>query len=251
MAKSPEDSSQRGSYREKSHQEHPIVSTPQNKILRSPLAGGSTTVNFKEVFLASPIIYSILLLMSVGAFSIWLYTLITFRPKEVLSEDILHNLRFHLSQKNYPEALSFCKKQKNLLARMTASGILSRRHGSQFMIDVMKSEGKKATAHYWQRVALLADIVMVAPMLGLLGTVSGMFYAFYDINRSIESLSALFDGLGIAIGATVAGLFVAISSMVFHTMLRHRLSKTLQVVEHEAIALSNLIEPTKQPEDLE
>ena len=64
------------------------------------------------------------------------------------------------------------------------------------MIEAMKSEGKRASVHFWQRIGLLNDIAIIAPMIGLLGTVLGMFYAFYDINRSIESISTLFDGLG-------------------------------------------------------
>ncbi len=78
-------------------------------------------------------------------------------------------------------------------------------------------------------------------MLGLLGTVIGMFYAFYDVNRSAESINALFDGLGIAVGTTVAGLVVAILCMLFSTTLKYRLIKTLSHVENEALHLSTLI----------
>jgi biopolymer transport protein ExbB len=83
---------------------------------------------------------------------------------------------------------------------------------------------------------------MVAPMLGLLGTVIGMFYAFYDVNRSIESINSLFDGLGIAVGTTVVGLIVAILAMIFATTLKYRLVKTLSHVENEALTLSALIQ---------
>lgn len=110
------------------------------------------------------------------------------------------------------------------------------------MIDAMKSEGKRAATAFWQRLSLLNDIVVVAPMLGLLGTVIGMFYAFYDINRSAESINALFDGLGIAVGTTVAGLIVAIIAMIFYTTLKYRIVKTLAEVENEALALSTLID---------
>ena len=78
------------------------------------------------------------------------------------------------------------------------------------MIESMKGAGKRQTSFLWQKVSLLNDIAIVAPMLGLLGTVSGMFFAFYDLNRSLESISALFDGLGISVGTTLAGLVVAI-----------------------------------------
>jgi biopolymer transport protein ExbB len=110
------------------------------------------------------------------------------------------------------------------------------------MLDSMKSEGKRAATAFWQRLSLLNDIVIIAPMLGLLGTVIGMFYAFYDLNRSAESINALFDGLGIAVGTTVAGLIVAIIAMIFYTTLKYRVVKTLAEVENEALVLSTMID---------
>jgi biopolymer transport protein ExbB len=110
------------------------------------------------------------------------------------------------------------------------------------MIDAMKSEGKRTSASLWQRLSLLNDVVLIAPMLGLLGTVIGMFYAFYDVNRSIESINALFDGLGIAVGTTVVGLIVAILAMVFYTTLKYQLVRTISRVENEALVLFPLID---------
>ncbi|MFA6502142.1 MAG: MotA/TolQ/ExbB proton channel family protein, partial [Parachlamydiales bacterium] len=104
---------------------------------------------------------------------------------------------------------------------------------------------QRYTTKFWQKIGLLNEIVVIAPMLGLLGTVLGMFYAFYDVNRSIDSISALFDGLGIAVGTTVAGLIVAILSMIFHTILKYRLIKMLNSIENEAFSLCYLINPVK------
>jgi biopolymer transport protein ExbB len=79
-------------------------------------------------------------------------------------------------------------------------------------------------------------------MLGLLGTVLGMFYAFYDVNRSIESISTLFDGLGISVGTTVAGLVVAILALILHSTAKYRLVRTLAQVENEAHHVAALID---------
>jgi biopolymer transport protein ExbB len=125
---------------------------------------------------------------------------------------------------------------------MIIAGIHSKHLGKQQMLESMKSEGKRVAASFWQRINLFNDIVLIAPMLGLLGTVVGMFYAFYDINRSAETLSALFDGLGIAIGTTVAGLVVAIISMIFHATLKYRLIRSLTYVENEAINASHYLQ---------
>jgi len=202
----------------------------------------SITLNLKEVFLASPIIYACLLIMSTGGVVIWLYSLATFRFKEIIPHKMIKDIKHLLVSGHYQDALQQCHDENNLISKIIIAGITSRHLGAEFMINTMKSEGKRATAHLWQRISLLNDIVIIAPMLGLLGTVIGMFYAFYDINRSAESLSALFDGLGIAVGTTVAGLIVAILSMTFSSTLKYRLVKTLGRVENESLSIGNLIQ---------
>ncbi len=188
-------------------------------------------------------IYTFLSLMSVAALSIWLYSLATFRSKQMIPEAFCKEIRTLLESEHYDHAKEFCAKESNVLASLITAGLLTRKLGPQVMIDSMKAEGKRVSSPFWQRLSLLNDIAIVAPMLGLLGTVIGMFYAFYDVNRSIESINALFDGLGIAVGTTVVGLVVAILSMMLATTLKYQLVKTLSQVENEALALSALIVP--------
>jgi len=204
-------------------------------------------IDLLQVFAGSPTIYAILLILSVGSFCIWLYTFSFLRSSNLISSKALGPLREKLVQKQYGDALSLCQQNDSLLFRMLASGLLARGHGKEFILDSMKSEGRRISSGMWQKISLLNDIAMIAPMLGLLGTVMGMFYAFYDLNRSMESISALFDGLGISVGTTVAGLAVAILAMMFHSMTKYRLARQLALVENEANSLANYIEPKEAP----
>jgi biopolymer transport protein ExbB len=180
-------------------------------------------------------------MMSVASMGIWLYSLITFRAKDIMPEPFRKELKELLQNEQFDQAQKLCSSKANLLSILMKTGLTTRNLGHQIMLDAMKSEGKRASTAFWQRLSLLNDIVIIAPMLGLLGTVMGMFYAFYDLNRSIESINALFDGLGIAVGTTVAGLIVAILSMIFHATLKYRVVRTLSLVENEAFNLSVLI----------
>lgn len=198
-------------------------------------------LDLKSVFTSAPIIYSLLSILSVASMGIWLYGLITFRAKDIMPEKFRNELRTLLIAEQYDQAHKLCSGKENLLSSIMKMGLSTRNLGPQVMIDAMKSEGKCAATAFWQRLSLLNDIVIVAPMLGLLGTVMGMFYAFYDVNRSIESINSLFDGLGIAVGTTVMGLIVAIIAMIFYTTLKYRVVSTLSLVENEALNLSALI----------
>jgi biopolymer transport protein ExbB len=211
-----------------------------------PIKTLSQSIDISQIFSGSPIIYTVLMLMSVSSVAIWLYSLFSFRSKQVFSYSFIHQVKAFLENKSYDEATEFCEKHKHLLSNIVLAGITARKHGAQVVIDTMKSEGKRSSASYWQKLSLLNDIVIIAPMLGLLGTVIGMFYAFYDVNRSLESINALFDGLGIAVGTTVVGLIVAILAMMFYTSLKYRLVNVLSRIENEALSLSNLIEANKE-----
>ncbi|MCK4934245.1 MAG: hypothetical protein KAR79_01540, partial [Simkaniaceae bacterium] len=58
----------------------------------------------------------------------------------------------------------------------------------------------------------------------------------------MASISVLFDGLGISVGTTVAGLIVAILSMLLQTLLKHRLIYGLRNVEKKAEELTSFLE---------
>ncbi|MBS0616091.1 MAG: MotA/TolQ/ExbB proton channel family protein [Verrucomicrobia bacterium] len=199
-------------------------------------------IDFRQVFAGSPTIYSVLLFMSVASLGLGLYSLLSLRASQLMPREGSDELKKLLMAGEYEAAAAVCQKRNDLFSKMIGSGLSARQFGSNIIVDTMKSEGKRATSSFWQRLALLNDIAIIAPMLGLLGTVLGMFYAFYDLNRSVESITALFDGLGISVGTTVGGLVVAIIAMVLHSMTKYRLVRQLALVENEANSMTYMME---------
>ena len=226
-------------------QEAPAIFTVEGNSLMeeaTSLDEDVIVIDLQQAFSGSPIIYSLLFAMSVIAVGIWLYSILSLRSSAGISQSLVKNLQNKLNSNNFEEALSLCAEKDTLLCKMISSGIHSRRHGLPMMIEAMKAEGKRASIAFWQKIGLLNDIAIIAPMLGLLGTVLGMFYAFYDVNRSIESVSTLFDGLGISVGTTVAGLIVAILALILHSTAKYRLVRALALVENEAQSVATLID---------
>lgn len=200
-------------------------------------------IDLIEVFKASPLIYSILLGLSLFAFMIWCYSLLTLKLSTLVPPDFAFALKKDLLARKYEQAEASCQKASHFFGAILASGISCRKHGHLVVMETMQSEGKRCGIALWQRLSLLNDVAIIAPMLGLLGTVLGLFYAFYDMNRSAETLVSIFDGLGIAVGTTVAGLIVAIFAMIFYATLKFRVVKLLNQLENEALAFGNMIEP--------
>ena len=198
-------------------------------------------IDLSQVFSAAPWIYIVLALLSMSAVMIALYTLLTARASKIMPKNTHGAIGRILKAQDYEKALSLCEENPSLFSKMIAAGIHSRPLGNQGILDAMKAAGKRGSTPFWQKISLLNDIAVIAPMLGLLGTVTGMFYAFYDLNRSLESLTTLFDGLGISVGTTVAGLIVAILAMMFYTFLKFRLIRSMTRVEAEAMQLAGAL----------
>lgn len=208
------------------------------------LANETSRLDLMEVYRASPIIYTILFAMSIFSFVLWLYSMLTLRLALIMPQSFLRKIRKQLGEKRYQTAFATCQKERHFTASILASGIASRGHGHQVVTEAMQTEGKRCGVTLWQRISLINDVAVIAPMLGLLGTVLGLFYAFYDVNRSPDTLASIFDGLGIAVGTTVAGLIVAITAMVFYATLKFRVIRLLNAVENETITIGHLIEAT-------
>lgn len=204
-------------------------------LLLFPSLLSAEEIDFKQVFDSAPLIYLVLFALSMSAVMIYIYAALSSRSKQLMPAADREILGKAILNRNTSLALEICRHKPTIFSQMIASGIQSRPFGHQAMLEAMKSTGKRQTSSLWQKVSLLNDIAIVAPMLGLLGTVSGMFYAFYDLNRSLESISGLFDGLGISVGTTLAGLIVAILAMILCTLLKYRLTKSVIAVENEAL----------------
>ncbi len=208
----------------------------------SSLDKEAIALDLKQAFAGSPVIYSLLLIMSIFSVCIWLYCVLSIRFSARISPSLLKNVQNKLTSNNFEEALSFCQENNTIFCKMVQNGILSRKFGLPVMIDAMKAEGRRSTISFWQKIGLLNDVAIIAPMLGLLGTVLGMFYAFYDVNRSLESVSTLFDGLGISVGTTVAGLIVAILALILHSTAKYRLVRSLAQIESQTQNLALLMD---------
>ena len=97
-----------------------------------------------------------------------------------------------------------------------------------------EAEGRRIAARAFAAVDWLADIAAVAPLVGLLGTVLGMFQAFGGIATDVAAGAkpvVLAQGVSQAIVTTIFGLAVAIPSLVMHAFFRRRAAKRVAELE--------------------
>jgi biopolymer transport protein ExbB/TolQ len=99
------------------------------------------------------------------------------------------------------------------------------------------AEGARIAAAAFASVDWLADIAAIAPLVGLLGTVLGMFQAFGGIAADVTAGAkpvVLAQGVSQAIVTTIFGLVVAIPALVFHALFRRRAARRIAELEERA-----------------
>ncbi len=99
------------------------------------------------------------------------------------------------------------------------------------------AEGARIAERAFAAVDWLADIAAIAPLVGLLGTVLGMFQAFGGIAADVTAGAkpvVLAQGVSQAIVTTIFGLVVAIPCLVMHAVFRRRAAKIIAALEEKA-----------------
>ena len=100
--------------------------------------------------------------------------------------------------------------------------------------DAMEDEGGRQAGMMWQRLQYLMDIAVIAPMVGLLGTVWGMMVSFSGLESGVSMINkadTLANGVSQAMYTTFGGLIVGIFAMAMYDLMRGRLNKLIGGME--------------------
>jgi biopolymer transport protein ExbB len=102
--------------------------------------------------------------------------------------------------------------------------------------EIAQTEGTRVAASLNNRVIYLADIGMIAPLLGLLGTVIGIIHSFGALGSDLGSARyvALSQGISQALVNTAAGLAIGIPAMIFYAFFRGRAQRLISDLEAAA-----------------
>jgi biopolymer transport protein ExbB len=108
--------------------------------------------------------------------------------------------------------------------------------GSDVRLAVESAYGE-AAMKLRARLNYLSMIVTLAPLLGLLGTISGMIDSFNIFSVAADQPLAITAGIGEALIATATGLCVAIFALVVHTVLASRMDSVLTIADRAEAAV--------------
>ena len=182
--------------------------------------------------------------LSVAAIASILYHFKFVTPEKLVPADFCENLFSLLEKKEYKKAASVCKQQENLVSSIASTVLKRISKGSMSVPQIesmVQAEGKAHIEKLWQNLTYLGDIAVVAPLVGLLGTVLGMINAFHYFKSGSIHPGVLTQGLAKAMVNTVAGLITAVLCLVFYSYFRGKISAVTTKTETVASEMVQIL----------
>lgn len=136
-----------------------------------------------------------------------------------------------MTQNEYNDALQYAINTKGTLPELIVGAMKLASTGDEAVAAYMEVNSGVALSHLRKRLYYLNVIVTMAPLLGLLGTISGMISAFSVFNLDAGGATAITGGVGEALIATAFGLMVAIFALVVHSYYVQRIEGILTDME--------------------
>ncbi len=200
--------------------------------------------SFAQLFMFSPFINGAIALLSAIALLLFFYFLLTVRTAMLAPASLVNELTKLVVAGKFEEAASVCRNHRAVfLASVVQRCVENAGKEHALLMDMIESEGRRRADILWNRISYLADVANVAPMLGLLGTVVGMIRGFFLLPRETGSVTSrlLAESIGQAMSTTMFGLVVAISSLLFYSLVKSRATRCLAEVEQIVHALGDHI----------
>lgn len=165
------------------------------------------------------------------------YSFLTIRRGTVVTRKYLASVDAYLKSKDYLGLVALSSHEGQSLARVVHATLefATRNPGVRFAVlrEIAETEGSRQAADMFQRVSYLFDVGVIAPMLGLAGTVTGMITSFHVIGVDPTGMrpAMLANGVAEALIATAGGLVVGIPAMIFYSILKGRASALVSELE--------------------
>ncbi len=145
------------------------------------------------------------------------------RDEQLAPAALLESLRSTIGAGNYQEAWEICRANKAYLALVLGGALERVGRGKEAVETALIEHGLREAQVLKTKNSYLSVIGVIAPMIGLLGTVIGMMGAFAVLGSSgVSDPRLLATRIGEVLMATASGLFIAIPAFIFYYYFRNR-----------------------------
>ena len=179
---------------------------------------------------------------SIIAVGIFLERTWVLRRRRVLPRDFLIEVEDLVMRRKRPEAINLCKRDNSSIAHVIRVGIENYGKKRDVIKEKIEEVGRREAASLERYINVIGTIASISPLLGLLGTVSGMIKSFNIISiQGVADPASLAGGISEALITTAAGLVVAIPTYVIYRYLMNKADALILEMEENSIRMVDLV----------
>lgn len=206
------------------------------------------TLSLLDLATKGGVIMIVLGVLSVYAVYLFIDRFIAIRKAQREQRSFMDSIKNNIFAGKIDSALDLCKTQEGPLARMIEKGVARIGRPLSDVNIAVENVGKQEVAKLEKGLPTLATIAGGAPMLGFLGTVTGMVSAFYAMANAGNNLDiqVLSSGIYEALVTTVGGLIVGIMAYFAYNILVARITNLVAQLEAKTTEFMDILnEPVK------
>lgn len=213
-----------------------------------PVSVGTTAapvaeLNMWDLSLKGGVIMIPLLILSILAIYIFIERAVVIRKAAREDHTFMDRIKDYIHEGDVDAALNLCKKTDTPYARLIEKGITRLGRPMNDVLVAIENVGNLEVAKLEKGFPWLATAAAGAPMLGFLGTVTGMVRAFYNMASAGTSadITTLSGGIYEALVTTVAGLVVGIIALFAYNYLVARVDGVVNQLEAKTMEFMDLL----------
>ena len=213
-----------------------------------PVSAGTTAapvaeLNMWDLSLKGGIIMIPLLILSILAIYIFIERAVVIRKAAREDRTFMDRIKDYIHEGDVDAALNLCKKTDTPYARLIEKGITRLGRPMNDVLVAIENVGNLEVAKLEKGFPWLATAAAGAPMLGFLGTGTGMVRAFYNMASAGTSadITTLSGGIYEALVTTVAGLVVGIIALFAYNYLVARVDGVVNQLEAKTMEFMDLL----------
>lgn len=188
-------------------------------------------------------------ILSIIAIYIFIDRYMAIKKASKIDNSFMLNIKDYVANGNFEAAKSLARNTDSPIARMVEKGVLRIGRPLQDITTSIENVGRLELYKLEKKLPTLATISGAAPMLGFLGTVTGMIRAFYNMASAGNNVNPgmLAGGIYEAMITTAAGLAVGIVAFVCYNLLISMVEKVVHQMEATTVEFIDLLqEPAKR-----
>jgi biopolymer transport protein ExbB len=185
----------------------------------------------------------VLLILSVIAIYIFVERYLTIKKAGRIDENFMNNIRVNVAAGNIRAAQALCQTTDSPAARMIEKGLMRIGKPLHDIDAAIENVGNLEIFKLEKNLSTLASISGAAPMIGFLGTVTGMIIAFYQMaSQDSVGPAVLAGGIYQALITTAFGLTIGIFAFVGYNYLVSNVEKVVFLMEKTTVEFMDLLQ---------